>query len=99
MQAICGCLLWLTVVVFGRIIGLKFYKFDSNTNSIYLAENQTVRPTSKPFPASEAFDNFMNSSPHKSNMLSSIHKYVGVGYIIAKEKALSGYSYLAERNK
>lgn len=80
-------------------VGLEFYKFDSNTNSIYLAENQTVRPTSKPFPASEAFDNFMNSSPHKSNMLSAIHKYVGVGYIIAKEKALSGHSYLAERNK
>lgn len=57
MQAICGCLLLLTVVVFGRIIGLKFYKFDSKTSSIYLAEKQAVRSTSKPFPASDVVNN------------------------------------------
>lgn len=61
-------------------IGLEYLKMDGATNSIYMAENQTVRLTNRPFPASDAFSNFMNSPAHKNNLLTATHKYVGVGY-------------------
>ena len=61
-------------------VGLKYLTMDGTVNTIYMAENLTVRQTNKPFPVSDAFSNFMNSSAHKYNLLEHEHKYVGVGY-------------------
>lgn len=51
------------------------------------AENQTVRPTDKAFPAEDAISNFLNSPDHKKIMLNDRSEYIGVGFYSNGEKS------------
>lgn len=55
------------------------YDGNSQIQNLVMGENLTMRY--KPsLPASDAFDNFMNSPAHKDNLLSSDYQYIGIGY-------------------
>ena len=61
-------------------VGLEYLTMDGIVNTIYMAENLTAFNNSGSYSASFAFENFMNLPAHKDNLLTSTHKYVGVGY-------------------
>ena len=70
---------WATVLE-EEEVGLSYLFFDNTTNAIYVSENLTTRYSGTNFSASDAHNNFMDSAPHKSNLLTDTHKYIGVGY-------------------
>ena len=60
-------------------VGLDYRFMDGSTNAIYVAENLTIRFLNL-FSPDDAYENFMNSTAHKENLLKSTHKYIGIGY-------------------
>ena len=61
-------------------VGLTYMFLNGTTNAIYVAENQAVWENHSVFTPGYAFEGFMNSTGHKDNLLTTTHKYIGVGY-------------------
>lgn len=61
-------------------VGLDFLDVDKELNHVYYAENQTVWKNHSTYSADYAFEQFMDSSSHKRNLLTKTHQYIGVGY-------------------
>lgn len=61
-------------------VGLSYLYADGSTNAIYMAENQTVSRRLSNYSATYAMENFMESTGHKNNLLTSSHKYIGIGF-------------------
>lgn len=61
-------------------VGLAYMYYNGTTNAVYMAKNQTLWQDHSNYSAEYAFDQFMKSDGHKKNLLTSSHKYIGIGY-------------------